>query len=56
MKKNEKEFKAVDFMRSARKRLTEKYLEDRTAFFKELEAATDDFIKSRKKKAASQAQ
>ena len=42
-------FKAVDFMRSARKRLTELYQKDREEFLNELSDATNDFFELRKK-------
>ena len=47
---NKEEFKAVEFMRIARKQLTEKYQKDKKAFFKELDEATQNFLKLRKKK------
>ena len=50
MKSNGNDFKAVEFMRSERKRLTEKYQHDRNAFLKGLDRATQDFLKQRKKK------
>ena len=50
LQEEEADFKAVEFMRSARKRMTEKYQKDRTAFLSELEQTTNDFLKLRKKK------
>lgn len=54
MKIKKNDFKAVEFMRSARKRLTEKYQKDRKTFLADLEKATLEFkakrkLKSRKK-------
>ena len=50
MKNNKEEIKAVEFMRDARTRLTEKYVSDKGAFKKELNDALSDFLKLRKMK------
>ena len=50
MKNNTQEFHAVEFMRTTRKYLTEKYQHDRNSFLKELDRTTQDFINSRKKR------
>ena len=50
MKNKVEEFKAVEFMRNARKQLTEKYQKDKKAFLKELDSATLNFIELRKNK------
>jgi len=52
MKSKKQDFKAVEFMRTARKLLTEKYQQDRVAFLNELQEATNIFLKLRKKKSA----
>lgn len=51
--KNNSEFKAVAFMRNARKTVTEKYQNDRTAFMNEMDEATKEFLKLRKKRKQS---
>jgi hypothetical protein len=48
--KIEKEFHAVEFMRDARAKLSKLYVEDKEKYFAELEKATKEFLKSRKKK------
>ena len=49
-RQNDTNFKSVEFMRSARQRLTEKYQQNREAFLKEIEQATEEFLKVRKNK------
>ena len=51
MKKKEK-FKAVEFMRKVRKKMTEKYLNNREEYFAELDKISKRFLEERKKKSA----
>jgi len=50
--KTETEFHAVDFMRKVRRELSEKYLQDKEQYMRDLKAAMEDF-KQRQKKAYS---
>lgn len=50
MKKNNTEFKAVDFMRSARDEMTRDYQENKKSFLEKLKKDTDAFLKARKLK------
>lgn len=50
MKNKNEDFKAVEFMLLARKRLTKKYQDDKKTFEKESERSVQDFLKLRKKK------
>ena len=49
MKNKKKEFHAVEFMREVREKLSKLYLTDRKKYFAELDKATKEFEKSRKK-------
>ena len=51
MKDKKSDFKAVEFMREQRDRLSKLYNKDKKAFFHELEQSTKDFLKMREKKA-----
>jgi hypothetical protein len=50
MKNKKKEFHAVEFMREVREKLSKLYLTDRDKYFAELDKATKEFEKSRRKK------
>ena len=50
MKNDKKEFKAVEFMRAQRDRLTALYHKDKDEFMKELDRSHQNFLKLRKKK------
>ncbi len=52
-KKTESEFQAVEFMRKRRSELSEKYLQDKEQYMRDLKKALEDF-KCRQKKAFSQ--
>lgn len=52
MKNKAKTFHAVDFMRTTRQKLSKLYLKDKDKYFAELEKATKEFVRTRKKKIA----
>jgi hypothetical protein len=49
MKSKQEEFKAVEFMRKQRTKLSRKYRENRKEFLKELDQAMNAFLKPQKK-------
>ena len=52
--KKQTAFKAVEFMREAREKVSEQYREDRSGFKKDLHKATADFMALRKKTSSSE--
>ena len=48
-KKEEKEFKAVDFMRKVRAEMSQRYLTNRVQYLAELDEMSKNFIRLRKK-------
>jgi hypothetical protein len=51
--KKQSDFKAVEFMREVREKLSEQYKEDPDGFKKDLAKATEDFMALRKQSGAS---
>ena len=49
MKNKKNEFHAVEFMRDVREKLSKLYMTDKKKYFTELDKATKEFEKSRKK-------
>ena len=50
MKTKEKKFKAVEFMRNVRNKMTKKYLSDKEKYFAELDEISNRFLNKRKRK------